>query len=662
MDDEAVEEEGAPGPVGALLAADGPLAEHIEGFNPRPAQQSLADAVGRTLSAGGTLVAEAGTGTGKTFAYLAPALRQTGRVIISTGTRHLQDQLFGRDLPLVRRALGAPADVALLKGRSNYLCRHRLALARNVERAPKPRARLEKVARWAETTSSGDLAELDEVVEDDPLIPRITSTTDNCLGQECPEVNDCHVLHARRRAQQADLVVVNHHLLLADMALRDDGFGEILPTADAVIVDEAHQLPDVATRFFSTRVSNHQLLELARDTRAAATTEAPERAELPEAASGLATAVEGLEAALGEQEARRPWEEVAGEAAVAGALEQLEGALGALADELTLNAPRGKALEAASRRADDLREALAAVTAEDSPGEVHWYERGGRTLALHATPLEVASSFRYHMARHGGAWVFTSATLAVAGRFDYFCGRLGLRDADTAVWDSPFDHRRQSLLYVPEGLPDPRTEDYLPRLLAKVEPVLQASGGRAFLLFTSHRALADAARRLEGRLPWPLFVQGSAPRGRLLEQFRAAGNGVLLGTGSFWEGVDVRGEALSCVVIDKLPFGAPGDPVTDARIQALRNEGGNPFMDFQIPEAAIALKQGVGRLIRDASDYGVLVIGDPRLVEKPYGGLFIHSLPEMSRTRHLERVERFFRWHRGERGAEEAGDAGGATV
>ncbi|MFP4130862.1 MAG: DEAD/DEAH box helicase, partial [Thiohalospira sp.] len=332
MDDEAVEGEGAPGPVGALLAADGPLAEHIEGFNPRPAQQSLADAVGRTLSAGGTLVAEAGTGTGKTFAYLAPALRQTGRVIISTGTRHLQDQLFGRDLPLVRRALGAPADVALLKGRSNYLCRHRLSLARNVERAPKPRARLEKVARWAETTSSGDLAELDEVVEDDPLIPRITSTTDNCLGQECPEVNDCHVLHARRRAQQADLVVVNHHLLLADMALRDDGFGEILPTADAVIVDEAHQLPDVATRFFSTRVSNHQLLELARDTRAAATTEAPERAELPEAASGLATAVEGLEAALGEQEARRPWEEVAGEAAVAGALEQLEGALGALAD------------------------------------------------------------------------------------------------------------------------------------------------------------------------------------------------------------------------------------------------------------------------------------------------------------------------------------------
>ncbi|MFP4696353.1 ATP-dependent DNA helicase, partial [Thiohalospira sp.] len=270
MDDEAVEGEGAPGPVGALLAADGPLAEHIEGFNPRPAQQSLADAVGRTLSAGGTLVAEAGTGTGKTFAYLAPALRQSGRVIISTGTRHLQDQLFGRDLPLVRRALGAPADVALLKGRSNYLCRHRLALARNVERAPKPRARLEKVARWAETTSSGDLAELDEVVEDDPLIPRITSTTDNCLGQECPEVNDCHVLHARRRAQQADLVVVNHHLLLADMALRDDGFGEILPTADAVIVDEAHQLPDVATRFFSTRVSNHQLLELARDTRAAA--------------------------------------------------------------------------------------------------------------------------------------------------------------------------------------------------------------------------------------------------------------------------------------------------------------------------------------------------------------------------------------------------------
>ncbi|MFO8154964.1 MAG: ATP-dependent DNA helicase [Thiohalospira sp.] len=641
---------GESGRAARILGPDGPMAESLPGFRPRAEQRAMADAVAGALERGEVLVAEAGTGTGKTFAYLVPALVGGGKVLISTGTRHLQDQLFHRDLPMVRKALGVPVDAALLKGRNNYLCPHRLQLARTAERIPKQRARLEKVDEWARRTDSGDLADFGELAEDDPLIPRITSTVDNCLGTECPSVNDCHLLHARRRAQQADLVVVNHHLLLADMALREDGFGELLPTADGVIVDEAHQLPDVATRFFSTRVSNHQLLELARDVGNAAITEADSRQELRDAAADLAEAVEGMMVVLGEQpgESRRPWEPVASEAGVGDAMARLEEALAALVAELELNAGRGKTLETAWNRALELTERLHVATAEDTPEEVHWVELAGRTAAFNATPLDVASSFRGHMARHGNAWVFTSATLAVAGRFDYFQSRLGLHDAETAIWSSPFDHRRQSLLYVPEGLPEPRDPGYTRALLDACRPVLVASGGRAFLLFTSHRALKEATEYLEGVLPWPLFVQGTAPRGQLLEAFRAAGNGVLLGTGSFWEGVDVRGEALSCVIIDKLPFAAPGDPVTEARIQALKRDGGNPFMTFQIPEAALTLKQGVGRLIRDVDDYGVLVIGDPRLVEKPYGRLFLDSLPSMTRTRRLERLGPFFAYHRGE--------------
>jgi ATP-dependent DNA helicase DinG len=628
-----------------LLGPDGPLARHAPGFAPRLQQQQMAVAVDAILNEGGTLIVEAGTGTGKTYAYLAPALRSGMRVIISTGTRHLQDQLYHRDLPVVRRALQSPANIALLKGRGNYLCRYRLRLTDQEGRLTSREqvAELRHIHSWMRRTRRGDIAEVANVPEASPIWSRVTSTTDNCLGQECPDLSDCFLAKARREAQAADLLVINHHLFFADMAIKETGFAELLPGAEAIILDEAHQLPEIASHFFGKSLSSRQLLELTRDTLVEQLRDAPDFPVLRERAQTLEIAIAALRETLGVGDRRALWREVAAQSAVREAVADLTLKLDALRDALREAAGRGKGLENCARRSDDLAQRFLALTGTIlEPASVCWFETRGRGWILTLTPLDIAPTFQERMTAQPGAWVFTSATLAVGQRFDHFAARLGLTDYAALCLDSPFDFADHTLLYHPPGLPDPATPSYTTALLEAALPVLDASRGRAFLLFTSYRALREAAEWLAGRVGYPLLVQGQWPKAALLKQFRELGNAVLLGTASFWEGVDVRGEALSCVIIDRLPFASPGDPVMQARIESLRQRGENPFMDYQLPQAVITLKQGVGRLIRDVSDRGVLVLGDPRLLSKSYGRTFLDSLPPMPRTKKLERVQAFF--------------------
>lgn len=602
----------------------------------------MAEAIAGVLEHGGMLICEAGTGTGKTFAYLVPALASGARVIVSTGTRTLQDQLFHRDLPLVRRALASGGSMALLKGRANYLCLQRLAdaVARGTLLADGQRDLL-AVEQWSGRTRSGDIAELGELTESSPVWPVVTSTAENCLGQECRYYDECFVVRARRAAAAADVVVVNHHLFLADMSLREEGFGEIVPSADLIIFDEAHQLPDLVAQFFGTSVSGRQLLELARDSVAAQAVEAGEQPEVAGMCGGLESAVADLRASFGGPDRRIDWAGVTEDCEAQAVLGDVRDRLGALAEALAAMAERGTRLANVARRAALLRERLAIFIAATA-GDVRWVELHRRSFVLHRTPIDVATSFRARLRQYPCAWVFTSATLAVGEDFSFFAGRLGLEDAETRRWDSPYDYRTQALLYVPplDGLPG--EPGYTAAVCAAAVPVLAASAGRAFVLFTSHRALREAATILAARIPYPLLVQGEAPRAELLARFRTTPQAVLLGTASFWEGVDVRGEALSCVIIDKLPFAAPDDPVARARAALLREEGRNAFREFQLPEAVIALKQGVGRLIRDETDRGVLVLCDPRLFTRAYGRVFRAGLPAMTVTREIADVRAFF--------------------
>ena len=630
--------------VSEILSGDGPFAELIPGFAPRPQQQELAEAIAHAIENHEVFIAEAGTGTGKTFAYLVPALLSGLKVIISTGTKNLQDQLFHKDLPLVREALAVGGDVALLKGRANYLCLHRmeLALSEGRFRSRGDVADLQTIRNWSAITQSGDIAELTQLAEDAPLWPQVTSTADNCLGTDCERLDECFLVKARRRAQEADLLVVNHHLLFADMALRDGGFGELLPGANAFILDEAHQLPETASNFFGITLSGNQLLELVRDSIVEDIREAGESGYLRQAAEYLEKTVKNLRLALGSELRRGQWRELADQPEVTAAVADVRSALDELAKHLEPLAARGKGLENCQRRCLDLSTRFAQVSAQAPDDYIHWFETHTRSFTLNLTPMDVAQMFRAQLDAKPCAWIFTSATLAVGDQFDHFTHRLGLEEATARRWDSPFDFPHQAVLYVPPEMPDPNSPGYTRAVVEQALPVLEASRGRAFLLFTSHRALQEAAALLQERIEYPLLVQGQMPRSRLLEQFRALGNAVLLGTGSFWEGVDVRGEALSCVIIDKLPFASPGDPVLQARIDSMRERGGNPFMEYQLPQAVITLKQGVGRLIRDVNDRGVLMLCDPRLGTKSYGKVFLDSLPPMSKTRKLEVVQRFF--------------------
>ncbi|MBK1694981.1 helicase [Chromatium weissei] len=630
--------------LSAVFGATGQLAAQLPNFRHRDQQQLMAERIAAVMATGGVLICEAGTGTGKTFAYLVPALLSQRKVLISTGTRNLQDQLFHRDLPLIRTALKRPVTVALLKGRANYLCRLRLAqIQESLALLPSElQQQLTLVRNWAQTTQRGDIAEL-PLPEDAPIWLEVTSTTENCLGQDCREWQHCHLMAARREAQIAEIVVVNHHLLCADLALKDEGLGEILPGANCFVIDEAHQLPETASTFFGLSLSSRQLLDLATDSEFAFYQSAKGLSELPKQTKALEKATRHVRLSLGETERRAPWRELAKEAGVKRALNALERKLQTFVEALKVLAGRSKELDVCQARALDLLARLRILLAKEPPNAVRWFETLGRTgFRFNQTPLSVADVFRKQIGQSGTAWIFTSATLAVGDNFDHFSHQLGIERALTARWDSPFDYSKQALWFVPRGLPQPSEPEYNQRVIALAQEIISYSRGRAFLLFTSHRALREIAAGLEGKIDYPLLIQGTAPRAELLKRFRQLGNAVLLGTSSFWEGVDVRGEALSCVLIDRLPFASPSDPVLAARIDALRQRGGNPFTDYQLPQAVIALKQGAGRLIRDSADRGVLVVCDPRLLSKPYGHTFLASLPPMARTRHIEDVRAFF--------------------
>jgi ATP-dependent DNA helicase DinG len=636
----------ASGEAARLLGPDGPFAEALDGFAPREAQIRMAEAVQATLETGETLVAEAGTGIGKTLAYLVPALLSGLKVIISTGTKTLQDQLFFRDLPLVREALDSSASTALLKGRGNYLCLHRMHTARTEGRLPSRDAAIElrAVQDWSARTVDGDLSIAGVVGEDSGLMPFVTSTADNCLGADCPEIDRCFVARARREAQEADVVVVNHHLLFADMAIKQSGFGEVLPGAGAFIVDEAHQAPETASRFFSTTMSARQIQDLCRDLLAESAEVSGAMGVLREPVADCLQKLKELQLAIADRgEERGSWSALLDDPDARGALQALDRSVLALAGEIPQLEGRARGMDGCLERLRAVQSAFDRFDAAEGEGEVRWYEQRGRGFALHITPLEVATAFDAFREQVDAAWLFTSATLSVRGDFRHFTDRMGLQDAATLQLDSPFDYVNNARLWLPESLPEPRDPGFVPALLDDVVPLLEASRGRAFLLFTAHRSLRLAAELLAERVAFPLFVQGEQPRSLLLERFRRSGDGILLGSASFWEGVDVIGEALSLVVIDKLPFAAPDDPVLEARSGMLRRRGGNPFTELYLPQAVIALKQGAGRLIRDVNDRGVLVICDPRLRTRGYGAVFLESLPPMTQALSRDEAEDFLR-------------------
>ena len=656
--------------VAAAFSGDGELAAAVAGFSPRDSQREMALAVFDTIAERGTLIAEAGTGTGKTFAYLVPALLAGGKVLVSTGTKTLQDQVYAKDLGTLIRALGLSVDAALLKGRQNYLCLQRLARTEAEGRLPSRQdaEHLRSIVRFARLTATGDRAELADVPETAPIWPLVTSTRENCLGQECPRLDECFVYRARRAAQAADVVVVNHHLFLADLALRDDSVRDFLPATDTVILDEAHQLLKVAADFFGTGWSLAQLADLAQDARALGLAKAAGGAAWVSLSQAIEAAGRNLRLLLAESGlgagARIALDRCPAKAPLRRGVAGVDEALAALAAAVQANAGRDVELDALGPRLAALRAEIAAWLAalddsavpEQAAGakEEHGADQRVRWIAVtahgaqfHATPLAPGAAFARARERQEQAWILTSATLTLAGSFAPFVADIGLPRARTERWDSPFDFPRQALLYLPKPLPSPLRSDF-PELVADAAwPVIAAAGGRAFVLCSTLRAVERVAARLRSamqrdQLPLPLLVQGASTRRALLDEFRRHGNAVLVGSVSFWEGIDVRGEALSVVAIDKLPFAPPDDPVVEARIRRLRSLGRNPFLEYQLPEAVTLLKQGVGRLIRDERDRGVLMILDDRLLGKPYGRAVLASLPPFARTREETVARAFF--------------------
>jgi ATP-dependent DNA helicase DinG len=646
--------------IDQLFAANGPLGEAVNGYRSRLSQTEMAKAIAHTIANQQSLIAEAGTGTGKTFAYLVPALLWGGKVILSTGTKNLQDQLFLRDIPTVRKALNAPVSIALLKGRSNYVCHFHLerTLQNGRLTSREDVGYLREISRFMKTTATGDKAELSNVPETAPVWNLVTSTRETCMGAECQYYQDCFVMKARKEAQQADVVVVNHHLFFADVALKDTGVAELLPSANTIIFDEAHQLPETATLFFGDTVSTSQVMELCRDVLAEGLAHARDGAEWVKVIAPVEQAVRELRLAFPQDVLRLSLNQIAASSPFFPALEKLKKEIQGMIAVLETQAERAETIEQCRGRAIGMEAAFSAWNRQQgssknsSDGQtddesVVWVEAYSSSLQLHRTPLSIAPVFNKQREGTPRAWIFTSATLAVKNDFNHYQAQMGLGNEPAKSWESPFDYGRQGLLYVPQGLPEPNSFEYTDAVIDAALPVIEAAGGRAFLLCTTIRAVNRAAERLRAefekkKLPFPLFVQGEAGRTELLDQFRKAGNAVLIGSQSFWEGVDVRGEALSLVIIDKLPFSPPDDPVLAARIEALEKKGKNGFIHHQLPAAIINLKQGAGRLIRDESDSGVLMICDPRLISKPYGKRIWQSLPPFKRTRELAAVLDFF--------------------
>lgn len=631
-----------------IFADNGPFADAFPGYKLRTPQLEMAKAVAETISERGQLIAEAGTGTGKTFAYLVPALLSGDKVIVSTGTKTLQDQLFARDLPAVRELLRVPVTIALLKGRSNYICHYHLARAETEGRflRREDAVDLQKIKRYAKISTSGDKAGCPGVDETSTIWMQVTSTRDNCLGQDCPNHSECFVLKARKEAQEADVVVVNHHLFFADVWLKDEGAGELLPACNTIIFDEAHQLPEIASLFFGESLGSGQIVELARDARAEAIVVAKDFVALPSASEDLEKAVRDLRLVFKESN-RLPQHQLDQVEGFAAGLDEVLGKLETLHELLAKQAERAESLQKCQERASEQLQMIRNWQKSDRDDYVHWIDVSTHGFMLHATPLNIAELFSKQIRFNPRAWIFASATLAVNGKFEHFKHELGLWDAREECWDSPFDYKQQAVLYVPRDMPEPNSPGFTQKVMDRAWPLLQTTQGHAFLLFTSLRAMREAHEIIgeklkEAGLDWPLLLQGTGSRTELLDNFRRSPNAILVASQTFWEGIDVKGEQLSLVVIDKLPFASPGDPVLSARIDKVNASGRSAFMDLQLPHATITLKQGAGRLIRDEFDTGILMIADNRLVDKPYGKTILHSLPRMYRTRELDNVKKFF--------------------
>ena len=627
------------------FSPEGTLSQNIHGFRPRDAQLEMAQAVGRAVKFAKSAVIEAGTGTGKTFAYLVPALLSGKKTIISTGSKNLQDQLFNRDLPTIQKALKYKGKVALLKGRANYLCLERLdqVIAMGVVGDKSVLADLAKVRKWHTGTKTGDLSECITIAEDSPILPQLVSTAESCLGSDCPNYKECYVVQARRKALEADVVVVNHHLFCADMAVKETGFGELIPDAELIIFDEAHQLPDIASQYFGQSLTSRQLFDICKDSNIVYRTELKDLAQLGKASDHLQKVVQDFRLLLGDGNKRGNLREILQDPKVVEGFAKLNENIDFLSEVVKKSLGRSETLDKIFERLAEVKAQLKRLGDTSVVGYCYWYEINGRSFGLHITPLTVADKFGEQIKANQVGWIFTSATLEVGGKFDHFCQRLGIENAEQMVLQSPFDYANQSLLCVPRYLPDTNKSHTLTELGQLLKPVIEANNGRCFLLCTSYFMMRGLADFLREQSSLSVLLQGETSKSRLLEKFIAEPNSVLVATQSFWEGIDVRGDALSLVIIDKLPFTAPDEPLLKARMEDCKLQGGDPFNDIQIPEAVITLKQGVGRLIRDVTDRGAVIICDSRLVMRQYGSTFLKSLPPSKRTRDLEKVVEFLK-------------------
>ncbi|MCK8124958.1 ATP-dependent DNA helicase [Pseudoalteromonas sp. 2CM39R] len=633
------------GIIKQLFSATGPLALSIDGYTPRQPQIDMAVAVEDALKTRSQLVVEAGTGTGKTFAYLAPALKSKGKTIISTGSKALQEQLYHRDLPVLVRALGAAKKTALLKGRANYLCTYRLTqhVAHVPTDDPDVMHQLAMVAKFASETHTGDLADCIGIEEDAKVLPYVSSTADNCLGKECPDFQECYIRKARLKAGDADVVVINHHLFFADMAVKESGFAELMPNADAYIFDEAHQLSEIASDYFGETMSTKKLVDLINDLRAIYRAEIPDMLQLGKSLNKLETSVADLRLQFGVDGSRGDWREKLSNKLICSALHRVISDLEFVYQVLKLCLERSDKIEHPFERVLAFKGQLERVFDTAQTGFSYWYETTRRYLTINITPLNVSAKFALMMKESGSGFVFTSATLSVDNELSHFNASLGLKPKQSMMVDSPFDYENQALLCLPRYLPQSH-EDNMPHAIVKLTlELIKSAKGRCFVLFTSYRMMHLVAEGLTTQMDYPVYMQGQMSKRIILEKFTRHGNAVLLGTASFWEGVDVRGSTLSCVIIDKLPFAAPDDPLLQAKMQDCQMQGKDPFAHIQLPQAVIALKQGVGRLIRDNKDKGVLVICDNRLVTRQYGQVFLKSLPPMRRTRSLEDANTFLK-------------------
>lgn len=631
------------GDIQALLGQDGAFDQAFDDFVPRQSQQQMADAVAEAIQFNGKLVVESGTGTGKTYAYLVPAVLSGKKTIISTGTRHLQEQIYHRDLPAVVKILDQNCRAKMLKGRANYLCRYRHQLNSQQSDLIGKRNQLsfDIIDKWSLTTQTGDISEVTEVHESSPIWKQVTSTSDNCLGGKCPDYARCFVNQARKNAMEADVLVVNHHLFFSDLTLKTDGFGELLPEHEVVVFDEAHTIPDIASRFFGFAISNYQLKDLFSDIYAA---EKKERSavDMKPAIVAIDSQLEQFRKFVGKKGQNSDILESLVGNQFDQRFEDFMVSLELLDQSLSAAANSGENLAKCYVRYIQIVGQLREWRENRDRNQVSWLELTQSLIRFHVTPLNIGEHFGKCLEIPNSSWIFTSATLAVGDDFSAFCQKVGLHETDTRRWDSPFNYVENTLMYIPDRMPDPRDPGFGASLCDIILRVTQASQGRCFCLFTSYAMMHRVYELVKPNIEWPLLLQGQAAKPHLLNQFLEADNAVLFGTASFWEGVDVKGDALSCVIIDKLPFNAPSDPVLKSQLNKCEEQGGNPFMDIQVPDAVISLKQGAGRLIRSEHDRGVLVVCDPRILNKPYGRLFLKSLPPMPVTQHFDEVFRFF--------------------